>query len=69
MDFGLVHLVALDFNTYYGVDPCGDECKQSQLEWLEKDLKTVDRERTPWVALMAHFPIFCTGAVLHYFVG
>ena len=63
MDFGLVHLVALDFNAYYGVDPCEDECKEAQLEWLEQDLKTVDRTRTPWVALMAHFPIFCTGDV------
>ena len=25
VDFGLVHLIALDFNLYYGNDPCGEE--------------------------------------------
>ena len=36
-DFGLVHLIALDFNIYYGLDPCGTPCRDAQLKWLRKN--------------------------------
>lgn len=56
-----MHLVALDFNTYYGDDPLN--CAADQLAWLHADLKAAaaNREVVPWIALMAHFPVFCTG--------
>jgi hypothetical protein len=62
-DFGLVHLIALDFNLYYGEDPCGEPCKQAQLKWFEQDLAAANKNRdaVPWVFAMAHFPVFCTG--------
>jgi len=31
-----------------------------QYEFMQKDLKSVDRERTPWVIIAAHRPIYCT---------
>ena len=63
VDFGLVHLIALDLNVYYGVDACSDPCKQAQKRWLEEDLKqaNANRERVPWVIAMSHYPFYCTG--------
>lgn len=62
-DFGLVHLIGLDFNVYYGNDPCGDSCKQDQLAWLVKDLEAANKNRAsqPWIIASAHYPVFCTG--------
>jgi len=62
-DFGLVHLIALDFNLYYGEDPCGTPCREAQLDWLRADLQAAaaNRQAVPWVVAMAHFPVFCTG--------
>jgi 3',5'-cyclic AMP phosphodiesterase CpdA len=63
VDFGLVHLISLDLNVYYGNDPCGDECKQDQLAWLIKDLEAANKNRDsqPWIVASAHYPVFCTG--------
>ena len=58
VDFGLTHLVALSLNGYNGVDLCTDECNQAQLAWLEQDLATVDRTKTPWVIAMSHYPMY-----------
>jgi hypothetical protein len=33
------------------------------LEWLETDLISVDRESTPWVVVVAHYPVFCSGCL------
>lgn len=62
-DFGLVHLVAIDLNFYYGVDPCGDPCRQAQLAWLKKDLAAAvaNRKVVPWIVVMSHYPFYCTG--------
>eukprot|EP01065_Artemidia_motanka_P019005 TRINITY_DN2242_c0_g1_i1.p1 TRINITY_DN2242_c0_g1~~TRINITY_DN2242_c0_g1_i1.p1 ORF type:complete len:772 (+),score=296.86 TRINITY_DN2242_c0_g1_i1:54-2318(+) len=62
-DVGLVHIIALDLNLYYGLDPCGDSCRKEQLTWLEADLKAANanREKVPWVAALSHFPLFCSG--------
>eukprot|EP00041_Stephanoeca_diplocostata_P041521 m.8228 g.8228 ORF g.8228 m.8228 type:complete len:350 (+) comp6141_c0_seq2:1542-2591(+) len=63
VDFGLVHLVALDFNMYYGDDPCGMPCAADQLTWLKEDLAKANKNRQniPWVMAMAHYPVYCTG--------
>lgn len=63
VDFGLVHLIGLDFNMYYGVDPCGESCRQDQLAWLIKDLEAANKKRAsqPWIVATAHYPVFCTG--------
>mmetsp|Transcript_64277 Transcript_64277/g.172041 ORF Transcript_64277/g.172041 Transcript_64277/m.172041 type:complete len:756 (-) Transcript_64277:30-2297(-) len=63
MDVGLMHLVALDLNGYYGCDPCGEQCKKAQLDWFEEDLRraNLNREKTPWLVVFSHFPVYCTG--------
>lgn len=62
-DVGLIHIIALDFNMYYGVDPCGDSCKSAQLAWLRKDLAlaNANRDKVPWVIAQSHFPMYCSG--------
>eukprot|EP01062_Namystynia_karyoxenos_P005016 TRINITY_DN1176_c0_g1_i4.p1 TRINITY_DN1176_c0_g1~~TRINITY_DN1176_c0_g1_i4.p1 ORF type:complete len:777 (+),score=233.84 TRINITY_DN1176_c0_g1_i4:83-2332(+) len=62
-DVGLIHLIALDLNLYFGCDPCGDSCRKAQLAWLEKDLiaANANRKKVPWVAAFSHYPLYCTG--------
>lgn len=63
IDFGLVHVVALDLNVYFGVDPCGDACRKAQLKWLNADLASAEknREAVPWIVVLSHYPFYCTG--------
>eukprot|EP00040_Diaphanoeca_grandis_P030384 m.179559 g.179559 ORF g.179559 m.179559 type:complete len:727 (-) comp31979_c1_seq1:166-2346(-) len=63
VDFGLVHLIALDFNVYYGDDPCGQPCMDAQLKFLKEDLEkaNANRDKVPWIIAMAHYPVYCTG--------
>ena len=58
VDMGLVHLVALSFNGYNGVDNCTTECNRAQVEWLKQDLAAVNRSKTPWIIAMSHFPLY-----------
>jgi hypothetical protein len=58
LSIGLLHLIVLDFNVYYGTEP--DALRQQQLAWLQADLAAVDRAATPWVWVTAHMPIFCS---------
>jgi hypothetical protein len=63
VDFGLLHLVSIDLNLYYGTDDCGESCIKAQKEWLAADLKAANanRKNVPWVVVMAHYPFYCTG--------
>ena len=63
VDFGLVHLVALDMNAYFGVDACGQTCLDAQMAWLKDDLAKANKNRdaVPWVVAFSHFPLYCTG--------
>eukprot|EP01061_Rhynchopus_euleeides_P005569 TRINITY_DN147_c0_g1_i2.p2 TRINITY_DN147_c0_g1~~TRINITY_DN147_c0_g1_i2.p2 ORF type:complete len:710 (+),score=299.28 TRINITY_DN147_c0_g1_i2:95-2131(+) len=65
VDLGMMHLVALNMNGYFGVDSCGDTCIKAQLEWLKKDLALANQNRAkqPWVVAFAHFPLYCTGCL------
>ena len=58
VNFGLVHLIGLSLNGYNGVDTCTTTCNKQQLEWLEADLKSIDRSKTPWVLAMSHYPLY-----------
>ena len=55
VDLGLGHFIALDSNVY--VNKLDTQWADAQLEWLEKDLASVDRSVTPWVIAMAHHPL------------
>ena len=68
IDFGLLHLVALDLNLYYRGDPStadggGWPAREEQLAWLRRDLAMADanRDNVPWIVVMSHFPFYCTG--------
>ncbi|MED6171243.1 putative purple acid phosphatase 20 [Stylosanthes scabra] len=59
---------ASDSNLYYSFDVAGGvhvimlgsytdfEAGSSQYQWLQGDLKKVDREKTPWVVVLIHAP-------------
>ena len=38
-----------------------DNSAYQQLQWLEKDLASVDRSKTPWVIAMSHRPMYSSG--------
>lgn len=54
-DVGLVHVVGL--NSYA---PVGEGSPQRL--WLEQDLQSVDREKSPWVVVMFHVPWYSSNA-------
>ena len=69
-DHGMVHFVQIDTETDLGHgiigpdEPEGPEGDESgpfglvnqQINWLAKDLRTVDRKKTPWVVVGQFFP-------------
>ncbi len=61
VDLGLVHIINLDFNVYYGLDPA---FRQAQLSWLAADLAKAaapaQRARVPWIHITAHMPMYCS---------
>ena len=63
VDVGLVHLVALDTNVYYFDSE--NIYREAQLEWLRKDLESANnnRDKVPWIIVMSHYPIYCTGCM------
>ena len=38
----------------------------TQHTWLENELASIDRERTPWVLLTIHVPLYNTFALHHH---
>jgi len=72
-NFGLVHYVLLDTETDFSNAPEGTGTKlaggpfggagtgnPSLLSWLESDLKSVNREVTPWLVVLGHRPIYAS---------
>lgn len=67
---GLLHVAAIDTDAYALPDvnsPGNGHSGQSffvgeQWNWLKKDLEAVDRQRTPWVFLMGHHPMYCSSS-------
>lgn len=69
---GMVHFVQIDTETDLGHgivgpdEPGGSDEEDSgpfglanqQINWLTKDLRTVDRKKTPWVIVGQFFPPF-----------
>ena len=62
-DVGLVHLIALDTNIYYFDSE--NIYRKAQLDWLERDLEqaNLNRENVPWILVMSHYPLYCTGCL------
>lgn len=57
LDIDLVHVVGLNSESEYDLP----EMDASQVQWLANDLKAVDRTKTPWVVVMLHRPLYCSG--------
>jgi acid phosphatase type 7 len=57
-DAGLIHFVLLDTDAYICVPVWPLAGKQAA--WLRQDLASVDREKTPWVVVLGHRPMYCT---------
>ena len=58
VEIGLLHIATVSLNGYNECDPCTAKCNEAQLEWLRRDLAAVDRERTPWLIVASHFPLY-----------
>ena len=52
-DFGLVHFIMM--STEHNFEP-----GSRQYEWLENDLKKVDRKKTPWVLIGGHRAMYAS---------
>ena len=50
-DFNMVHFVVLSSEHNFSANAPGGQ-------WLENDLKNVDRERTPWLIVNIHRPLY-----------
>eukprot|EP01050_Picozoa_sp_SAG11_P018395 SAG11_NODE_2771_length_2990_cov_2.518506_2_plen_311_part_00 len=57
-ELGPVHFTMFDTDAY-GFDEVA-YILQPQYEWLQADLAAVDRDKTPWVVLMSHRPMYCS---------
>jgi hypothetical protein len=49
------------FGTIDGNDYTNNKAYQ-QVKWLEKDLKSIDRTKTPWVIAMSHRPMYSSAS-------
>jgi len=58
-DLGPVHFVSISTEFYYYLN-FGVSQVVRQYEWVERDLASVDRAKTPWVVLYGHRPMYCT---------
>lgn len=53
VNVGKLHIAALDLNNF----------DSNQSAWLEADLKSVQRDTTPWTIVTSHFPLVHPGGV------
>lgn len=56
-DVGFVHFVVINTNAW--IHACQYWMLKPQMMWMEADLNSVDREKTPWVVVIAHRAIYC----------
>ena len=59
IDVGPVHIVAYNTEALFWPASFGVEYIQRMYEWMEADLASVDRMRTPWVVVHGHRPMYC----------
>lgn len=60
-DLGLVHFVGLNLHYFLGESE-NSSSRQAMLDWVEDDLKLVDRSVTPWVIVFGHKMIYCNSS-------
>jgi acid phosphatase type 7 len=59
LDLGPVHLVAYNTEAFFWPEMFGAEYAARMYAWLERDLGSVDRKKTPWVVVHGHRPMYC----------
>jgi len=57
-NYGNAHFVAIDTESDMDVP----KMSNFQLSWLEKDLKSVDRKKYPWIIVCGHRPMYCSNS-------
>ena len=57
---GLIHVALVSSEVYFSLQPHSAGLMLEQAEWLEADLKAVDRTATPFVILGLHQPFYCS---------
>lgn len=60
-DYGLVHYIMM--STEHDFTP-----GSRQYTWLENDLKSVDREKTPWLIFSGHRAMYCSSLYIDNYV-
>lgn len=57
---GLIKYILLNTNVFL-YDFMSEEEKKTQLNWLDEELSKADanRERNPWIVVLAHQPLYC----------
>ena len=58
-DLGPVHFISLSTEYYYFLNYGANQILR-QYNWLKKDLESIDRQKTPWVVLYGHRPMYCS---------
>ena len=59
VDVGPVHLVAYNTEALFWPGSFGVEYIQRMYDWMDADLASVDRVKTPWVIVHGHRPMYC----------
>ena len=59
-DYGMVHFIMM--STEHDFSP-----NSRQYNWLENDLKNVDRKKTPWVVIGGHRSMYMSEAYMSKF--
>ena len=59
IDVGPVHLVAYNTEALFWPGSFGVEYIQRMYDWMDADLASVDRVKTPWVIVHGHRPMYC----------
>ena len=61
-DAGLVHYISISTEIQGGalLGYGGSDLIRHQFEWLEADLKSVDRAKTPWIIVNGHRSMYCS---------
>ena len=57
-DFGNVHFIAINTEVLFVYKQ--HEHVRKQFEFIENDLMNVDREKTPWIVVHGHRPMYCS---------
>lgn len=59
-NLGPLHVVMFSSEAYFYLSPHGLPMLPEAFAWLEADLAGLNRTATPWVAVMAHRPLYCS---------